>query len=558
MALPPGVSFSLSLQKLTDIHLRSHREFEFAANSEMSTLYIFSAIGWCFLAIACINFVSLATARAGQRAREIGLRKVFGAFRGELVRKFLSESILLSLLALLFAVFLVELTLPTFNAFMGKEITFMNQVVEHLLFVLAMLFGVVAFVGFAAGGYPAFWLSAFRPIVALTGRLTRGQKSAATRKTLAVVQFAISVFLIVGVITVIDQLRFMKSQPLGFDQDQMLVLEMQKHIPLQRFATLTGEMRSVAGVEAATLTSSVPGRGGVIRRYLAEGQQQGESHAFNTILSDFNFVSTYNLALAAGRDLSARMATDSSEAYLINEAAARKLGWPVAEAVGKQFTVSSSREMQSGRVVGVLNDFHFASLKQAVAPMVVKFDPDAGFSGGYLSLRLSTNDLQATLERLEQKWRRLEPEQTFAYFFLREDFERQYRAEERLSAFMTASAGLAIFIACLGLFAFAAFTVEQRTKEIGIRKVLGASVSSVTALLSRDFVQLVLLANLIAWPIAWFAMNKWLQNFAYRIEISWWVFLLAGGLALVIALLTVSVQAIRAALANPVESLRYE
>ncbi len=558
MTLPPGASFNLSLQKLTDIHLHSHREFEIAANGETSTLYIFSAIAAFVLIIACINFISLATAKSSRRAREIGLRKVFGAYRGELVRKFLNESILLSLFALLFAVFLVEISLPVFNAFMGKSITFMSQIMADPVFVLVVLFGVVAFVGFVAGGYPAFWLSAFQPIVALTGRLTRGQKSATTRKTLAVVQFAISIFLIAGVITVIQQLRFMKNQPLGFEKEQMLVLEMQKHIPVQKYATITNELTRISGVEAATLTSSIPGRGGVIRRYLAEGQSDGESHAFDTILSDFNFASTFDLALAAGRDLSAIMATDSSDGYLINETAAQKFGWAAEEAVGKQFTISVRSEMGTGRVVGVLEDFHYTSLKQAVEPVVVKFDEQAGFSGGYLSLRLNTTNLKTTLAELEEVWRTLEPEQTFDYFFLRDDFERQYRAEERLSAMVSVSAGLAIFVACLGLFAFAAYSAEQRTKEIGVRKVLGASVASVANLLTKDFVKLVLFANLIAWPAAWLAIENWLQGFAYRVDIGFWVFFLAGGLTLVIAISAIAALTIRAALANPVEALRYE
>lgn len=557
--------FSLALQKLTEIHLHSQREFEISANADAGRLYIFSAIAFFVLLIACINFASLATAQSRQRTKEIGLRKVFGAQRSELIGRFLSEAVLLSLLAFAVALLLVELILPFFNRFMDTQIKVLDQLLTIPAgFAIGLVtLGCAVFAGLVAGSYPAFWLAALKPIRAVAGRTIHGQESTNLRRLFVTVQFAISIFMIIGVLTVIHQLQFMKTQHLGFAVEQIVVLPLQKHVPMQRYQTITDEMQRIAGVRAATITSSVPGRSGVIRRYQAESQTSAESQVFNTILADFNFVRTYDIELIDGRDLSARMATDSSAGFLINEAAARKLGWPLQSTVGRQFSLASDMGGAGGQVVGLMRDFHHASLQHAVEPLVVKFDADAGFSGGYLSLRLEARDIAATLNKVETAWRELEPEQDFAYFFLREDFARQYRAEERLSTLATVCAGLAIFVACLGLLAFAAFTAEQRTKEIGIRKVLGATVASITALLSLEFVKLVILGNLIAWPFAWFAVGQWLQNFAHRNPAlvganGWWLFAVAGGLVLTIALATVSTHAVRTALANPVQALRYE
>ena len=550
-----GFHLTLGLQKLTDIHLHSHRQFEIAANSELVYIYIFSVIALLVLLIACINFMSLSTARSTHRAKEVGLRKVCGAHKRQLIKQFLAESITLSTFALIIGVVLVGLVLPLFNRISDKElaIDFLSKP-EIILGLLTL----VSVVGLGAGSYPAFFLSAFQPVATLKGKFGSQLKGGGLRKVFVILQFAISVFLIISTFLVIDQLTHMKNQKLGFQKDGILVLNVQKRIPTHRYETVTSELLRHPGVRSASIVSSVPGRAGVIRRYLPEGRAENETHVFDTILADLNAVQTFGMEMAFGRDLSKNFATDSSGALLINETAAKKLGWRPEEAVGKMLNQAGRGGMTESRIVGVIKDFHYKSLKQSIEPVVVRFDDLAGFAGGYIPVRFNTENISDVLAFLSQKWQELEPDQAFDYFFLDADFDKQYRAEERLAQICTAFGAVAIFVACLGLFGLSAYSAEQRTKEIGIRKVLGASMQSILTLFSTEFVKLVLIANLIAWPLAYLANLRWLQEFAFRVDIHFSTFLIAGLTVLIIATLTVSYQSLKAAMANPVDSLRQE
>jgi putative ABC transport system permease protein len=549
--LSEGWSFTFLLQPLQDIHLQSHRQGELQANGSQAQVYIFLAIAVFVLLLACINFMNLATARSADRAREIGMRKVLGANRSQLIRQFLAESIILSFLSLIVAFVLGEFVLPRFNVIAGKTLAL--DVYGNWSW-MAGLIALIFLVGVLAGSYPAFYLSGF----GLEGGSPKSASRSAylLRKVLVVFQFTISIILISGTGIVNDQLNFMRNQKLGFAPEQILVVPVPS-IPerAQKVETLEASLLQHTAILNATASNSVPGRGIILYSFHAEGMPEDEWQTINTLFVDPDFVETYQMEIVAGRDFSGDHTADPTRAFILNEAAVAKLGWTPQEAIGKQFALRRG----GGRIIGVVKDFHYVSLHQPVEPLAMIPTPVV-YSGApmYLSLRVRTEDLANTLAFVESTWRALIPNRTFEYFYLDDDFDRQYRADKRFGEVFLSFAALAIFIACLGLFGLSAFAAEKRTKEIGIRKVLGASVSGIIGLLSKDFVKLVLVANLIAWPIAYFAMNKWLQDFAYRIEISWWVFALAGGLALLIALLTVSFQAIKAALANPVDSLRYE
>jgi len=540
----------LYLQPLTDIHLHSHYRGEIEPNSDIAYVYVFSAVALFILIIACINFMNLATARSAQRAKEVGMRKTAGAVKSQLVGQFLGESILLAIFAFVVALLLIEFFMPSFNQLANKALS--PRYFEQIpFFAGAFLFA--AIVGVVAGIYPAFALSAFQPVEVLKGKASSGAKGAFLRKGLVVFQFAISVALIVGSMVAFHQMRFMQSKNLGFQKEQMVVLNMRNNDEVRhRYEFFKTELGQIPAVIDAAFSSSVPGRGNntnVISR--KEGMNE-EGQTMSILAVDYDFVQNYGLELVSGRTFSKNFATDTA-AFVINEATVKALGWRTAEeAVGNKLTRQFSDTRQ---IIGVVKDFHFSSVQNAIEPLVLQIHP-RWFN--YVSVHIDAKDVSGALSQLREKYQALAPGRPFEYFFLDDDFDRQYRLEERVSQILNVFTAITIFVACLGLFGLASFMAEQRTKEIGIRKVLGATVSNVTLLLSKDFVKLVLAANLLAWPAAYFAMNKWLQAFAYRIDLGWWIFALAGGVALFIALLTVSTQAIKAALTNPVEALRYE
>ncbi len=536
------------LQPVVDIHLQSHIDNELQPNSNGLYVYVFSVVAIFILLIACINYMNLATARSASRAREIGIRKVAGSHRRQLVMQFLGESILISVFALLIAVGLMELFLPAFNMLSGKAITLASH--ADGLTVLSWL-GVALLVGIVAGSYPAFYLSRFRPTQMLKGQFKSSTAGIFLRRTLVVLQFAISTILIAGTAVVNDQLNYIRKKDLGFNKDQVVVLPMRGTDLRQRYEAFKNELLHGPNVVNVTATSDLFGKSGgtLVKPFRAEGLPEKEFLNWPGFAVDYNFLQAMDMKIAAGRSFSKEFSTDATEAYILNEAAAKMLEWK--NPLGKQF----SGRQQKGVVIGVVKDFNLFSLHRAIEPAALFIRPDWY---DYVLVRITPDNVQASLDFLQAQWQEFSPERPFEYSFLDENFEILYNSEKSLGRLFSYFTGLAIFIACLGLLGLASFSAEQRTKEIGIRKVLGASVTSVLALLSKDFVKLVLVANLIAWPLAWYAMNRWLQNFAYRVDMSWWIFVLADGLALLIALMTVSTQAIRAALANPVQSLRYE
>ncbi len=520
------------LQPLRDIHLRAANiplQFQMNINAgNIQTIYILSIIAALVLIIACINYMNLATARAARRAAEVGLRKVVGADKRQLVWQFLGEALALALLA--------------------RALVF--EPGPNPLLLLGML-GVTLFVGLAAGSYPAFVLSSFQPITALKGGLASRLQGALSRKALVVVQFCFSIFLIIATLVVQQQRDYMRTKNLGFDREQVVMLEIPNSTIRTQVQAFKTELLRHPNILSAALASGGPGIGAMGFDVLPEGQPVSARFGVPTIGVDFDFAKTYGLEFIQGRDFNHNFPTDSA-AVLINATLVQQLGWD--SPMGKILTLGTD-DPQALTVIGVVKDFHLRSVHQKIEPVLL-YITDRRFH--HLSVKLTGHDLPQTLQYLAATWARFEDQQPFEYKFLDETFEKYYLAEERLTQVLGIFSALAIGIAGLGLFGLAAYVAEQRTKEVGVRKVLGASLAGIVSLLSKDFVKLVLLADLIAWPAAYFAMNRWLQDFAYRVELGAWMFALAGGIALFIALLTVSTQAIKAGLANPVEALRYE
>ena len=541
-------SQSFYTQPLVDIHLRSDLGEEIEPQGDILYVNIFSAIAVFIVLLACINFMNLSTSRSLNRAKEVGLRKVLGAVRQQLAWQFLGEAFLFSILSLFLALGLVEAFLPIFGSITGKalELTYFQN-----WQILLALVAITVFVGFVSGSYPALLLSKLQPATAL--RTTSGitiDGHITLRKALVVFQFTISIILIVGTIIISNQLSFLQNKKLGFDKEQLLAVSLRGTKLRENPNALKNELLKLTGVEGVTVASDYPGSLINVYPFFADETGKSDRQDLPAFFADHDFLSVMGIELIEGREISPELASDSTEAFILNQAAVKKFGW--AAAVGKRFRFGEDRQ---GRVVGVVNDFHYLSLHERVMPAVIHVWP---FWYEYMLIKVHPENMARTLSGIENLWREFTNNRPFEFSFVDETLDQLYRSEERLSHMFQWFAGLAIFIACLGLFGLAAFNAEQRTKEVGIRKVLGASVAGIVNLLSMEFVKLVVVANLIAWPIAWFALNYWFQNFAYRVNINWWVFLLAGGLALVIALLAVSTQAIKAALANPVQSLRYE
>jgi len=533
----------LSLEPLRDVYLRSKRDGFVTGN--MSNVYIFSVIALFVLLIACVNFINLTTARGAERAKEVGIRKVVGAARSELARQFLGESIVLSLIAFALSVVFCSLALPVFNNLAGKQISAgLFQAPVYILFLLSVG------VGLLAGIYPSLVLSSFKPVSVLKGRFVSGARGLLLRKGLVVFQFTISIMLIVGTLVVFAQLTFMRKQDLGFSKDQILII----HTNFDKNRDVFKQsLASIPGVVSSSYSSSVPGEFNT-SAYSEVENSKGEMQKTNldTYFIDYDYLDQFGLKVVAGRGFSQAFSTDSTNAMVINETAARTLGYrDVAGAIGKNF----SQWGRQGKVIGVLKDFHYKSLQQTINPLVMRVEP---FGFEVISVKVRAENVPSTIKAIGKQWDAAIPNRPFEAYFLDAHFDQQYRAEERFGRLFLDFAALAIFISCLGLLGLSSYSTLQRTKEIGVRKVLGASVGSIVNLLSLDFIKLVLLAFVIATPIAWLGMHAWLQDFAYRTPIGWWIFALSGMTATLIAFGTVCVQAIKAALANPVKSLRTE
>jgi putative ABC transport system permease protein len=534
----------LSLEKLKDTYWSSRGGW---VSGSKTNVYIFSLIGLFILLIACINFVNLTTARSAERAREVGIRKVIGAVRFQLTRQFLSESVLLSLVSFVLAAALSEALVPLFNQLAGKAVSSGVFGSPEELFLLA---GIALVIGLLAGIYPALVLSGFRPIESLKGRFSSGTRGLLLRRSLVVFQFTISIFLIIGTAVVFLQLDYMRSRDLGFDNQQELVID--EHNDVHKVA-FRQEVAKLPNVQSAALSGSVPGEGYYTANTSLENSH-GEMQPTIVDLTyvDFGYLEQYKIKLLAGRFFDPHMATDTMQAMIINEKAAEFLGYSRPEqALGRHFEQWGKK----GVIIGVIRNYNFEGLQQEIQPLTICINLD---DCNYLSAKVSTRDLPATMAAIRKTWEGMAPDKEFDYFFMDQRFDRQYRGEVRFGRLFINFAVLAIFISCLGLLGLASYSTIQRTKEVGVRRVLGASVAGIVRLLSMEFVALVGIAFLVASPVAWYLMHKWMDNFAYKAGLGWWVFVGAGVLAMVIAFGTISYQAIRAAMVNPVRSLRTE
>lgn len=546
-----GNDVSFLLQPLTDIHLHSNLTAELEPNGDSQYVYIFGAIALFMLLIACINFMNLSTAGASKRAKEVGIRKVMGSVRQSLTNQFLIESLLLTAIALLLAIGLVYLTLPLFNELAGKVLVLSFAGSPWLLPGLLLL-GVV--VGMLAGSYPAFFLSSFKPTQVLKGiKFTGDRKSIGLRSGLVVVQFFISITLMIGTTVVYKQLNYIQNKKLGYTKDQVLVLPetwlLDKKEDVFRNQIMLNPQ--IVNVSTSGYLPAGPSNNNNFMIY----PESNSTQLVKTLRYDvdYNYIPTLGMQMTVGRNFSKAYGTDSS-GVILNETAAQTLGWN-NKAIGRTIShADNDGTKRTYRVIGVVKDFHFRSLHERISPLVMVL----GKNSGTVIVKIKTKDIPGLLVSLKKQWEQLTTDAPFTYSFLDQRFNETYLAEQKTGRILGLFAGLTIFVACLGLFGLATFTAEQRTKEIGVRKVLGASVTSIVALLSKDFLKLVLIAIVIASPIAWWAMSKWLQDFAYKIAIDWWVFAGAGLLAVGIALLTVSFQSVKAALMNPVKSLRSE
>jgi len=538
------------LQPLLRIHLYSDLMAELEPNSDIKYVYIFSAIALFILMIASINFMNLSTARSAGRAKEVGMRKVLGSVRRQLIGQFLVESLVMSIVGMVIALMLVNLALPYFNSLSGKELTLADN--YNGVMVLSMLV-ITLLTGLLAGFYPAFFISAFHPISVLKGRLKSGVKTGSLRSVLVVFQFTVSIVLIIGTLVVMNQLNYIQNKKIGFDKDRVLILH-NTYLLDKKAQTFKNEMLKYPQIKNAAVSSYLPvpsARNG--SAVLPEGQWDTEtSTSVQHWTVDYDYIATLGMKLAAGRNFSRSNSTDTSK-VIINQAAVKQFGWE--KFLGKRIDrFFGEGKTEAFTVIGVVEDFHFESLRNTIAPVLLYL----GQTGDLISFRINTDNIPGTIDLLKDKWEQFLPGQPFEYSFLDERFDQLYKTEQRLGKIFGSFALLAIFVGCLGLFGLAAFISEQRTKEIGIRKVLGASIPSIIRLLSLEFLRLVGTAALIAWPVAYIIMNQWLREFAYKTSLSLWIFLAAGMSAITIALLTVGYQSVKTALADPVKSIQYE
>lgn len=547
---------------LARVYLHLKEDYGLDWFGDIQQLYLVGAIAFFILMIACINFMSLSTARSANRAREVGLRKVVGAYRKQLIGQFLGESLLLSFMALVVALGFVELALPSFNTFVDKKLTFGVLADEYMILGLV---GVALFTGILAGSYPAFFLSAFSPAETVKTVVKKGSGKGVFRKGLVVTQFALSVLLIVSTTVIYQQLDFLRTKNLGYDTEQVAVMpifainrwSVSEGEPLlaERYNTVKQAFANHPNVlKVSAFRHYVGWSGGLVRNIIAEGHES-ETVRMPVLEVDEDFVPLFDMELLAGRNFSVERTSDLTRAYILNETAARQLGWE-GDAVGKGFEWVDPESDRKGQVIGVVKDFHYRPLHQKIGPLAMAMRPSQYWN---LGVKISGSNVPETMAFLEKTWKQfMLPSQDFTYSFMDDQYQQRYEREVNLSKITTACSGLAIFLACLGLLGLSAYTAEQRRKEVGVRKVLGASVGNLTALLSKEFVWLVIIANVIAWPVVYFVGLEWLKTFAYRIDLGVIPFIIGTLLVLFIALATVSYQAWKAALSNPIDALRCE
>ena len=543
-----GFKMGLMIKPLKEIYFASDARDRSVKHGNKKMVYIFMSVAILILVIACINFINLATARATDRSKEVGLRKVLGALRGQLVSQFMIESVLYATVACILSITAVKLLMPFYTSLLGYELpAFWNNPL-----VYAFMLGVIIVVGLLAGSYPALLLSSFKPIESLRGKLRRGNSGAFFRKGLVVFQFGISVLLIICVIIIMSQMNYIRNTDLGFNKEQSLIVRFDNLAISRNKEQFKDQLQNIPAVQTVSLMSGEPG--GFHDGYSFETEAKpGEKILFSTQFTDFDFVKTLGVKIIAGRDLSESFGTDSAQAVLINRNAASILGYTPEQAIGK-WVRNLSRDSLRRTIVGVVEDYHYATLKDKIGPLVISPGRDRRLA----MVKITTAQVQPVINQIKKAYSSIGPDYPFEYSFLDEGFDRLYKTEAKQQSVLSVFSIIAIFIACLGLFGLASYTALKRTKEIGVRKVLGSTVRNICFLLSKDLLKPVLIGTLIATPLGYYAMNKWLEGFAYRVSFQWWMFAIAIITALTIALLTVGLQALKAALANPVKSLRTE
>jgi len=542
----------LFLQPLTKIHLYSHINAEISPNSNIKYIYILSCISLLILIIACINYLNLTIARSAERSKEVGIRKVVGAQKRQLKRQFFGESLLLTILAFAVSIIFVLLVLPVFNTFVERDFHLLEN--SRLIFYLIVL---VVFISTFAGIYPAMLISSFKPVPVMKGAFKTGSKGSFLRNILVIAQFSISIMLIICTLIIKDQLNYIKNMDVGYSKEQIVTIPIRDRSlkPVNRIETLKSELQKHPNIVLTSVSSGLPNgfrHGNSVRKSVKSGE--AETVSIYVGMVDYDFIDLYDFTVIEGRSFSRDFPSDKNGAFLLNETAVKALGWK--SFLGRELSHWGSNK---GPVVGLVKDFHFHTLHRPIEPLYLTLmSSEFAWANNYLSVKIKAGGIPETIDFLRNQMKRFSPNYPFEYQFFDDVFEKVYKSEQRIGSIFSVFAMLTIFIACMGLFGLAVFSTERRTKEIGIRKVLGASVSGIILMLSKEFTKWVLAANIIAWPVAYFTMNRWLQNFAYRTDIRFWIFVFSTVIAFSIALFTVSFQAIKAARSNPAEVLRLE
>lgn len=541
------------LLNLSDIHMKSDAIVDLAPRGNMTYVTVFTFVAVLLLLIACFNFMNLSTARSLKRTKEVGMRKVLGAKQTQLIKQFLGESLVMTLMAVVLAFVLFELFYPFLNSFLESSLSVGQQSFKYLFILIPLI---VFVVGIIAGLYPALFLSRYQPAQAMTDRFSPVSKKSGFRKILVIAQFTVAVILIIGTLVLFKQIDFMKNSDLGFNKENVVLINFRPSDPnfKGKYSVLRNQFQQSSQVLSVSGAYTIPGRVSketkVIQRKTGAGVQ---NYSIQAIAVDFDYIDSMGMKIVQGRNFSKEISSDERNGMILNQSAVKELG--LTNPLEEKFAVPGKGGMKDMTVIGVVKDFHVYSFRQKIEPLMLYINPDYFYT---VAVRIRPEDTPNTLAFLEKTWKDIFPESRLSYTFLEDSYHRLYVSEEKISRMLTLFSGLAVFVACLGLFGLASYMAERRHKEIGIRKVLGADVSSLVSLLSKDFTKSVLLANALAWPVAYFVMNRWLQNYAYRIHLKFWMFLSAGLLVLVIALMTVSYQAVKAALSDPVDSLRYE
>jgi putative ABC transport system permease protein len=546
-----GIRANYFLLPMIDIHLHSNYTYDFEKNGNMAYVYIFSVIGFAILCIACINFMNLSTARAQTRAKEIGVRKTIGSTYKQILTQFLVESIILSTIALILSLMFIDLLLPLLNDISGKNIHINFIGYLQLLPVIPVF---IIIISLAAGAYPAFFLASLKPLAVLGGRLKLSNKGKAVRSGLVIFQFSISIILLIGTFIVQNQLKYIQNKNLGYNKEQVLIIHKIKELgkPATAFKE---ELLKYPGIISVSNSTAIPGsKDYEINTHRINGESDDNSRLLMAFKTDCDFLNSYQIKIKQGEFFSKDKVIDNDNSVVINESASRSFG--LTDPIGKEFVIPGYPQ-KSLRIIGVISDYNFETLHSEIRPMIAYYLQPYQY-GNYFSVRIRPDNFRNTFDYIKTAWNKFANNQPFEYSFHDEDFAKQYRSEQQTGKLFGIFSGLGILVACLGLFGLVTHTVERRTKEIGIRKVLGSTMNSIVFLLSKDFTKLVLFSNLIAWPVGYFLMNKWLQNFAFRTDIGIWVFFLSGIISIFIAFITICFQSIKSARANPVESLKYE